>query len=256
MRSDEVSSRTDSITAEESHGSRIVLVPGAAINAPVIEANGNVEQKGVASGKVKIEDARQAPTVKQHVVAKKISMHRPFGELLVGRGRRNLFLESQIAREQRPLYTRDAAADHRHHLVPPFETSRIGLVSWVIAPGHVHSRQGLPDRATVRHCRCCHAFARKPVDDHRTPASHRMTDFIVGVSNRIGDRNSALRKMLHEVEVKRQLLGCKPLKQRDHILSGFGIDEVVRVLDSALDAANGTWPAQTQRSKERGDLVD
>jgi hypothetical protein len=62
--------------------------------------------------------------------------------------------------------------------------------------------------------------------------------------------------MLHEVEVKRQLLECEAFKNGEHVPFPIRIDEVVRVLNSAGDPANATRRAETQRSKERCDLVE
>src|SRR5690242_8898157 len=62
--------------------------------------------------------------------------------------------------------------------------------------------------------------------------------------------------MLHEMEVKRQLLECETLKNGEHVLFPISIDEVVRVLNSAGDPANGTRRAETQRLNERCDLVE
>ena len=91
MRSVGVSGANGLIGAEESGSSLTDLAAGAAIDAPVIEAHGDIEQEGVGSGEVKIKDARQLTTVEQRVVAKEISVHRPLRELLVGGGRRNRF---------------------------------------------------------------------------------------------------------------------------------------------------------------------
>ena len=56
-----------------------MLAVAAVIDAPVIEAHGNIEQKHVASGEEKIEDARELPIVKQDVVPKEIGVHWPTG---------------------------------------------------------------------------------------------------------------------------------------------------------------------------------
>ena len=40
-------------------------------------------------------------------------------------------------------------------------------------------------------------------------------------------------QVLHQVQVKRQLLKRQALKQRQHVFAAFGIDKIIGVLDAA-----------------------
>ena len=127
------SGRADAlIGAQESGSSRVVVAARSAIDAPVVEAHSNIEQKGVASGEVEIKDAGQVSPLEQHVVAKEIGVHRSSGELPVGRGQSNLVLKGQFTREQQALSIRYAAADHRHDL----DSTIRGPADWLVVVGN------------------------------------------------------------------------------------------------------------------------
>jgi hypothetical protein len=66
---------------------------------------------------------------------------------------------------------------------------------------------------------------------------------------RIRHGNAALRQMLHQIQIKRQLLMCEALKQREHIAARFCINKIVGVFNAALAALEIGHSAQAKLGK-------
>jgi hypothetical protein len=75
-------------------------------------------------------------------------------------------------------------------------------------------------------------------------------DVAVAVGGRVGHGDAALRQVLHQVQVKRQLLKRQPLEQREHELALGGGGEIVGVLDAALNAAQFAQLAEFQFAQQ------
>ena len=72
------------------------------------------------------------------------------------------------------------------------------------------------------------------VDNGRWLAGKLEQDAAISIGLRIGYGQTMRCQMLHQLQVKRQLLGAQPLEQRQHIVALTGGDEIigVRVSDS------------------------
>ena len=68
------------------------------------------------------------------------------------------------------------------------------------------------------------------------------------------DRNAALRQMLHQVQVKRQLLESEALKQGQHVATLVGIDKIVGIFDATGTGFDMLQLTQSKRLQKRGGL--
>ena len=90
-------------------------------------------------------------------------------------------------------------------------------------------------------------------------AAQVVEDVAVAIGLRVGHRDAALGQVLHQVQVEGQLLGGEALEQRQHPLGLLaflhGGQEVVGVLDAALDAAQLAELAQDQPLRQLARLL-
>ena len=90
------------------------------------------------------------------------------------------------------------------------------------------------------------AFARQFVHHGGWFAVQGVQHIAVAVGRRVGHRNAAPGQVLHEEQVKRQLLVRQAFEQGEHILTLIGGGEVVGVFNPALNAAQSGELAQVQ----------
>ena len=220
------------------------------VDAPVVQADRHVEQKGVHAGEIEIEEAGEGNAVKHHVVAEQVGMHRAAGQGGVGRAGRHMVLVGQFAAQQVGLGRLQEGQHHRHGVVPPGQAAQIGLAAVEVLAGQVHTCQHRAHGGAVGHLRRQLALAGEFVDHGGGFALHAVQDLAVAVGLRVGHGNAALRQVLHQVQVERQLLGGEALEQGQHIVGWLpvlvGGDEVVGVFDAAFDAAQGAQLTQAQ----------
>ena len=76
-----------------------------------------------------------------------------------------------------------------------------------------------------------------------------MQDFAVFVGPGLGHGDAAVRQVLHQVQVKRQLLGRQALEQREHEFALRAGEEVVGVFNPALNAAQFDQLANLQAAQ-------
>ena len=68
-------------------------------------------------------------------------------------------------------------------------------------------------------------------------------------------RNAALRQMLHQVQVKRQLLETQAFEQGQDVATLIGVGEIVGVLDAARARVQGLQLPQSERMQKGSGLV-
>ena len=76
---------------------------------------------------------------------------------------------------------------------------------------------------------------RQPCAQRGRLAAQAVHDLAGGIGPRLGHRQAALRQVLHQAQVERQLLARQSLEHRQHPVAGTGGDEVVGVLDAGAD---------------------
>ena len=86
-------------------------------------------------------------------------------------------------------------------------------------------------------------------------AQHGVQDDTAGIGHRLGHGEATLRQVLHQAQVKRQLLEGQPLEQAQHIAAGRGVDEIVGVLDAARNTLQSQQFAQVESGHEARRLV-
>ncbi len=174
-------------------------------------------------------------------------MYRAAGQGSIGRVLRYMVLISQLAAEQCGLICVQVRQHHRHRFVPPGQCAQIGLMAAVILPGQMHACQH------VAHGRAMHglggqlALAFELVDHRSGFAADGVQDVAIRVGCRVGHGNALAGQVLHQVQVKRQLVVGQALEQREHILALVGADKVIRVFDAPLNAAQRSELPQLEK---------
>ncbi len=120
-RSAAASGRTRAVGAQEGRGPLGVVGAGGQVDAPVVQAHGDVEQPAVDAGEVEIEEAGEAAVLEHHVVAEQVGMDRAARQGGVGRAGGDVVLVGQLARAAaRPaLGSRRAAPPARSRSTRP-----------------------------------------------------------------------------------------------------------------------------------------
>jgi hypothetical protein len=122
---------------------------------------------------------------------------------------------------------------HRHGFVPPRQPAQVGLLARVVEAGQVQAGQHVADPGAMGRCGRKLAMAAQLVHHGGRLALEAMQQIALGVRRRVGHGNATRRQVLHQVQVKRQLLEAQAFKQRQHILALVGIDKVIGVFDAA-----------------------
>ena len=106
----------------------------------------------------------------------------------------------------------------------------------------------------MRRSRLQFAGTAQPVDHRCRFAVQRLHQVALGVCGRFGNDDAGLRQVLHQPQIKRQLLKIQALKHRQHIFALVGAGEVVGVFDAAGAAFECGEAAQLERGQEFGCL--
>ena len=176
-------------------------------------------------------------------------MHRATGQGGIGGRRRHMVLISQFRLQQRCLGGVQVRQHHGHGVVPPGQAAQIGLMAVVVAPHQVHARQHGAHGRAVHGLGGQLALAAQLAHHRCRFARHGVQDFAVLVTTRLGHRDAAVRQVLHQVQVKRQLLGRQALEQREHEFALRAGEEVVGVFNPALNAAQFDQLANLQAAQ-------
>ena len=221
------------------------------VNAPIVQAHAQVEQKGIAAREVKIEEARQCLAVKHHVVAEQVGMHRATWQGLVGAGGSGVVLESQLGLQQVCRVLLQVGQDRGHGGIPPRQATQIGLFTVVVLACQVHVGQHATHGGAVHGRRLQLALAAQLLHDGSRLAAHLVQDvtgFFIGLG--IGHGDALVGQVLHQVEIKRQLLGAQALEQSQYPLSLIGCQEVVGVFNTTLNTAQRGELAQGDAAQQ------
>ena len=190
-------------------------------------------------------------------------MHRAARQRGIGAAGGHMILVGQLAADQRGLRFVQMRQHGGHRFVPPGQAAQVGLAPVEVARGQVRARQHGAHGRAVGRAGVQLALAVQPVDQRGGFAAHRVQQVVLaagharafGLGLRVGHRHAVLRQVLHQVQVKRQLRVRQALEQGQHPFTGSAGDEVVGVLDAALDAAQRGQLAQVQRVQQGGGLA-
>ena len=177
-------------------------------------------------------------------------MHGTAWQGSIGGARRHMVLVGQLGPQQGSLRSVNVGQHHRHRFVPPGQPTQVGLVAVKVAARQVHAGQHGAHGRAVHALWGQLALAAQLVDHGGGLAAHGVQDVTVFVSARVGHGHAAVRQMLHQVQVERQLLGREALEQRQHELALVAGQKVVGVLDAALNAAQLHQLAQLQTAQQ------
>ena len=175
------------------------------VDAPIVEADSHVKQKIVNPGKIKIKKSCELAAFKHHIVAKQVGMNRAAGQGGVQAAAGDMVLIGQLALDELALACRQVRHHDRNRLVPPRQGAQIGLQARVILPSQMHARQHAPDGGAMCRRRRKLAHAAQAVDDAGRFALNSLQHIAAFVRPWVWHRNAALRQMLHQVQIKRQL---------------------------------------------------
>ena len=224
------------------------------VHGPVVQAHGEVEQPAVDAGEIEVEDAGQLFTLEQGVVAEQIRVDGAAWQRRIGRRGGDMVLVGQFAADQCALRRVQKGLHHRHGGVPPVQAAQVGQAFIEVAALPMQLRQRGSKRCAVCRRRRQLAPSRQSVHHGRWFPLHRVQDLPQGVGHGLRHRQSALREVAHQIQIKRQLLGTQALEQREHVVGhsavALGADEIVGVFDAAGTALHRLQFAQRQLVQE------
>ncbi|MDT4845137.1 hypothetical protein FQZ97_791150 [compost metagenome] len=236
-----------------------VAVVRAVADAPVVEADRQIEQKAVVAGEIEVKKAGEFTVFKHHVVAEQVGVHRAAGQGGIRRQRRHVVLVGQFGADQGILARAQVRQHHRHGFIPPRQAAQVGLAHAEIAPGQVQAREHVAHRPAMRFRGRQFTVAAQLVDHGGRFALQRVQDLALRIGGGFGHRDAFARQVLHEVQVVRQLLETQALEHREHVglvqALALGGDEIVGVFDAAVNATQLGEFAQIQRTQQGCRLV-
>lgn len=231
-----------------------ISLAGGQIHTPVVQADSDVKQPGVHTGKIKIKDAGELRGLalwqvlgKHGVVAEQVGMDGAARQCAIGREGGHMVLVGQLALEQVGLGCVHKRQHHRHGLVPPGQGPQVGLLHLKAASGQVHARQHLAQGGAVGGGGCEFALALEAVHHGSGFAAQAVQHIAIAVGRRVGHGNAMHGQVLHQPQVKRELLRCEPLEQGQHIGRLVGGDEVIGVFNAPGAALQVLECAQIER---------
>ena len=98
--------------------------------------------------------------------------------------------------------------------------------------------------------------AGQPVDQRRRLAAQAVQDPAFAVGPRFGHRQAVPGQVLHQLQVKGQLVRRQTLEQGQHPFALVGADEVVGVLDTGRDALQGQQPTAAEAMQQVSGLLE
>ena len=150
-----------------------------------------------------------------------------------------MVLVGQLGQNQAALIWREVRQHDGNGFVPPVQAAQIGLLARIVESCQMHAGQHVAHAGAMRSAGREFAVAPQLVDHGSRLAFEAMQDVAFAVLHRIGHGNAARCQMLHQVQVKRQLLERQAFKQRQHVLALIGIYKIVGVFDAACSALDG-----------------
>ena len=207
------------------------------VDGPIVQAHTQVKHPGIHARKIKIEAAGERFALKHHVVAKQISMHRAARQGCISSAGSDLVLVGQFLLQQIQLLRTQMRVHLRRRFVLPRQAAQIGLLHGKVLPRHMHARQQITQLGAMHRLRLQLACAPQFIDNRGRFAAKGEQNFPRGIGLRLGYRNAPLGQMLHQIQIKRQLLVAQTFKQREHIFALIGGGKVIGVFDAAGNAA-------------------
>ena len=107
------------VGVQQGAGTRRVVGARGQVDAPVVQAHGQVEQPGVHTGKVEVEEARELFALEHHVVAEQVGVHRAAWQRGVAAAGGHMVLVGQLGAQQCRCFRVDVRQHHGHGFVPP-----------------------------------------------------------------------------------------------------------------------------------------
>ena len=161
-----------------------------------------------------------------------------------------MVLVGQFRAQQRRLAGIEVRQHDGHGLVPPGQAAQVGLVAVVATACQVHARQHVAHGGAMHRAGGQLALAAQLAHHGGRLAAHAVQNVAVAVGARVGHGHAAVRQVLHQVQVERQLPGRQALEQRQNELALVAGQEIVGVLDAAFDAAQRHQLAEVQEAQQ------
>ena len=229
---------------------------GVEVDAPVVQAHGDVEREHVDTGEIEVEHAGQAVVLEQRVVAEQVGVDRAARQRGVERRAGHLLLVAQLRTCERVPLGVEKRQHQRQRLAPPSQAAQVGLLERKVAHRQVHAREPIAHARAVRRVGRQVMPPGQPVDQRRRLAGHAMQDRALRIGVRPWHRQAAQRQVLHQRQVERQLVDAQALEQGQHIARFGGVDEIVGVLDPAAARLQRGRRAQAEPPQEPGRHVE
>ncbi len=211
-----------------------------AVDTPVVHGHGHVKQPGVATGKVKVDDAahlgRFGGAGKQHVVAEQVAVGRALrqGAIGVAVGKAALFLQNGL--DQLGL----ARIQERQNLgnggLPPAQAAQIGLFQREVLGSQVGLSLSPGDLAAVFNRRLGLVTTTQARHNRARLAVHDTDAFAIAAGHGLGHRHTFGGQVVHQLDVEGQLVQRQDFKQRQNVLALGGAQKVIGVFNAGGNA--------------------
>src|SRR5687767_11909997 len=135
-------------------------------------------------------------------------MHRPARQVREAM----LGLEGELFFKQRLLYPVQKRPHLPRRKAPPLRAAGILEVGAVGAPGEMHAREKRAELLAMRSARVVDRAPGEAGDERRRLAVKTAEVLVREIGDRRGAGNAVARKVRHEIEVERKLVGGQPLE--------------------------------------------
>jgi hypothetical protein len=215
------------------HRLHAVAIEGAVAvgDAPVVDRDREVVREVVGRREAEIDDARDARTREEHVVAEEIAVDRPLRQRRLAEPG----LEAHLVGEEFVLRRGDEGPHRPRCLTPPCGAAAIGQARPVGLRREMQPRECRTDRGARVNGRRIEGCTLDAHDETRGTTVEMREQRAGTVGNRCRHVDAGARQMRHEIEVEGKILGRKSLVERQHVAPALGRHEIIRVFDTRGD---------------------
>ncbi len=240
---------------QQGQHARAIEFAAVGIDAPIIDRDGQIEQPDATAGKVKIDDTADMVALEQDIVAKQVRVNGSSRQALELSAANEAVLEDDFLGQLLELVFRNQRLELGKRTFPPADSAQVGLGQREIACLLVHFGQEFSNLRALGCAWVLGRASRQSRDDGDRFAARLAEQTALVISGWFRHRQTALRQMLHQTQIKRKLSGPEPLENRQHELAIGGRQEKIGVLDARRDAFEVDQPADRITVEQRSDFV-
>lgn len=211
-----------------------------AVDTPVVYGNGHIKQPGVATGKVKVDNAahlgRFRGAGKQHVVAEQVAVSWALwqGAIGVADGKTALLLQDGL--DQLGLALVQKGQNLGNGGLPPAQAAQIGLFQREVLGSQVGLSLCTGDLAAVFNRGLGLVTTTQARHNRARLAVHDTDAFAIAASHGLGHWDTFGGQVVHQLDIERQLFQRQDFKQSQNVLALGGAQKVIGVFNAGGNA--------------------